>query len=225
MRGRAASSGLNSNRHYPTGSLWPIELRADMVAALLDFRTTHELCKALAAGEAPRPTATRIASSHAEPTWFRESVLAFVSRRHAPGQLALCFSTTASKVSSSLFARNLMFAPDIQTSLQSSDLLLEFDIQSFLFSIFQIPNHFRPISSLSSAPSGRRYIDQWEALVMSLPTIRARISFSLSNRKFSCADAADPQTNAGKTMASVRTPNIQRIMTGPRHICVVPQAN
>jgi hypothetical protein len=76
---------VNRPARYPTGSLWPIELRADMVAALLDFRTTHELCKALAAGEAPRPTATRIAGSHAEPTWFRESVLAFVSRRHASG--------------------------------------------------------------------------------------------------------------------------------------------
>src|SRR5882762_4244616 len=72
------------------------------------------------------------------------------------GQSALCFSTTASKVSSYLCARNLTFAPDIHTSLQSSDLVVGFDIQSLLSWIFQMPVDLRPAASINSKPSGRR---------------------------------------------------------------------
>ena len=54
----------------------------------------------------------------------------------------------ASKVSWSLLARILMFAPDIQTSLQSGNSRFGIDMQSLLFCIFQVPVHFRPISSL-----------------------------------------------------------------------------
>jgi hypothetical protein len=81
----------------------------------------------------------------------------------------------ASNVSWSLLARILTLAPDIHTSLHSTDVLLGSDMQSLSPCIFPIPVHELPDSALISLPSGRRYIDQCGPSVMSLPTIRARI--------------------------------------------------
>ncbi len=129
-------------------------------------------------------------------------------------QLALCFSTTASKVSSCLFSRSLMLSPDIQTSLQFGDLLPGFDRQSLLFRIFQVPVNFRPISSvMRRTPSGRTNVTQWKLSVISLPMTLAWISFSLSSLNPFWVYAVGPQTNAGNARVSVRTRNVRRAMT------------
>ena len=78
---------INRPARYPPEGQWPIEMRADMAAALLDFRTTHELSKALAAGEAPPPSATRNGSGQAEPVWFHEFVVEFVRARHKSSKI------------------------------------------------------------------------------------------------------------------------------------------
>lgn len=72
----------NRPARYPKNGLWPFELRADMVAALLDFETTRQLCKAIAAGNAPRPGATRGSGNSLEVVWSLEAVKAFVAARH-----------------------------------------------------------------------------------------------------------------------------------------------
>jgi hypothetical protein len=72
----------NRPARFPPIPLWPVELRADMVAAMLDFRTTHELCKAIHAGDAPRPTSSRGKGRQLEVVWFRDDIAEFVSRRH-----------------------------------------------------------------------------------------------------------------------------------------------
>lgn len=61
---------------------WPAELRADSVARLFDFETTGQLWKAIARGEAPRPTAFRIRNRRREPVWALEICYAFIARRH-----------------------------------------------------------------------------------------------------------------------------------------------
>jgi len=66
---------------FPVGP-WPAELRADMVAALLDFDSTTELCAAIERGEAPRPTSWRGSGSNREPTWSREVCESHVAERH-----------------------------------------------------------------------------------------------------------------------------------------------
>jgi hypothetical protein len=77
---------VNRPPRFPPIALWPIELRADMVAAMLDYASTYELCRAIHAGEAPRPTSWRGRSSSVEVTWYRDDVLAFIMRRHGcPG--------------------------------------------------------------------------------------------------------------------------------------------
>lgn len=73
---------VNRPARHPTGGTWPLELRADMVAALLDFGTTRELCKAVAAGTAPRPGAVRESGASREVVWSLEAVKQFVAARH-----------------------------------------------------------------------------------------------------------------------------------------------
>jgi len=72
----------NRRARFPPTGVWPFELRADMVAALLDFDTTRQLCKAIADGTAPRPGAARGRGAELEVVWSREAVRAFVAARH-----------------------------------------------------------------------------------------------------------------------------------------------
>jgi hypothetical protein len=71
----------NKPPRFPPGA-WPLEMRADTVAALLDFSSTRELCKAIQRGEAPRPNATRGSGSTIEVVWFVRAVEDFVARRN-----------------------------------------------------------------------------------------------------------------------------------------------
>ena len=66
-------------------------MRADLVAAFLDYATTGELFKAIARGEAPRPTAGRLRKGRREPVWSLDACRAHVAQRHyipetAPGE-------------------------------------------------------------------------------------------------------------------------------------------
>lgn len=72
----------NRPARFPPTGVWPFELRADMVAALLDFDTTRQLCKAIANGMAPRPGAVRGQGAGLEVVWSRDAVRAFVAARH-----------------------------------------------------------------------------------------------------------------------------------------------
>lgn len=62
--------------------MWPLELRADMLAALLDYETTRQLCKAIATGAAPRPGAVRPMGGSLEVTWSLAAVQRFLAQRH-----------------------------------------------------------------------------------------------------------------------------------------------
>jgi hypothetical protein len=55
---------------YPPGP-WPGQMRADMVAAFLDFESTAELAAAVKRGEAPPPSALRRKGNKSEPVWSR----------------------------------------------------------------------------------------------------------------------------------------------------------
>jgi hypothetical protein len=65
---------------FPPFGAWPVEMRADMTAAYLDFRDTAELQRAIARGDAPPPTSLRGVGRAREPIWARESL----ERRLAP---------------------------------------------------------------------------------------------------------------------------------------------
>ena len=72
----------NRPARYPPHGVWPFELRADMVAALLDFETTRQLCRAIGEGNAPRPRAVRGTGASVEVVWSLDAVKAFVAARH-----------------------------------------------------------------------------------------------------------------------------------------------
>jgi hypothetical protein len=68
---------------YPTnGQAWPAEMRADQTAAFFDFDTTGKLFQAIARGEAPRPTSTRMHRGKKAPVWARVVCEEFISERH-----------------------------------------------------------------------------------------------------------------------------------------------
>jgi hypothetical protein len=67
---------------YPPYGAWPIELPAEMAAALLGFETTGKLYKAIARNEAPRPTATRLRDGRRVPVWALDACRKFVANRH-----------------------------------------------------------------------------------------------------------------------------------------------
>jgi len=67
---------------YPPNGAWPLEMRADMVAALLSFDTTGQLFAAIARSEAPRPTATRLRNGKCEPVWALDACRKHVANRH-----------------------------------------------------------------------------------------------------------------------------------------------
>jgi hypothetical protein len=70
----------NKPAKYPP--IWPYEMRAETTAAFLDFRTTRELCKAIAKGEAPPPTAVRKAGGSLEAIWLAAAVKKFIESRN-----------------------------------------------------------------------------------------------------------------------------------------------
>ena len=63
----------NLPARYPPGP-WPGQMRADMVAAFLDFENTAELVAAVKRGEAPPPSAMRKKGAKTEPVWSRASL-------------------------------------------------------------------------------------------------------------------------------------------------------
>jgi hypothetical protein len=67
---------------FPAGSAWPAEMRADMVAAYLDYQTSGKMMAGISRGEVPPPTATRIFNGRRISVWARAACDAFVQRRH-----------------------------------------------------------------------------------------------------------------------------------------------
>lgn len=66
----------------PIGA-WPAEMRAVSVAAYLDYPSVGSLYKAVARGEAPRPTAWRGQGRNKERVWARAALDIHLARRHA----------------------------------------------------------------------------------------------------------------------------------------------
>ena len=80
MRGASARRSSLSAR-YPVNGAWPAEMRIDMLAAYLDFRTVRELALAVSRGEAPPPTSYRGVGRSREPVWTK----VIVDNHIAPG--------------------------------------------------------------------------------------------------------------------------------------------
>ena len=66
---------------YPVNGAWPAEMRIDMLAAYLDYRTVRELALAISRGHAPPPTSYRGAGRSREAIWAK----AIVDNHVAPG--------------------------------------------------------------------------------------------------------------------------------------------
>ena len=66
---------------YPANGAWPAEMRIDMLAAYLDFRTVRELVLAVSRGEAPPPTRYRAVGRAREAIWVK----VIVDEHVAPG--------------------------------------------------------------------------------------------------------------------------------------------
>lgn len=49
---------------YPENSAWPAEMRVDMLAAYLDFRSVDEVVRAISKARAPAPTAFGFEADH-----------------------------------------------------------------------------------------------------------------------------------------------------------------
>jgi hypothetical protein len=80
---RSASARRNSlSARYPVNGAWPAEMRIDMLAAYLDFRSVRELALAVSRGEAPPPTSYRGAGRSREAVWAKAIVDDYV----APGR-------------------------------------------------------------------------------------------------------------------------------------------
>ena len=74
MRQRARSP------RYPENGAWPAEMRIDMLAAYLDFRSVDELVRTISRGLAPAPTSCRIRGRLREPIWSKVAVDEYVAR-------------------------------------------------------------------------------------------------------------------------------------------------
>jgi hypothetical protein len=86
--GRRGAVGIHVPKRrprYPDGGAWPFEMRADVLAALLDYPDTNSLIDGILRAEAPRPTVMRGAGARKEPIWSLHAVQAFLQRRHALG--------------------------------------------------------------------------------------------------------------------------------------------
>jgi hypothetical protein len=60
-------------RHPPLGA-WPAVMRADMVAAYLDYQSVAELIRAVGCGEAPSPTGFRGTGRARQPVWAKAAL-------------------------------------------------------------------------------------------------------------------------------------------------------
>lgn len=69
---------------FPPFGAWPALMRADMTAAFFDFEDTAALYRAMARGEAPRPTEIRHRGQAREPVWSVESCRQFALRAQLP---------------------------------------------------------------------------------------------------------------------------------------------
>jgi hypothetical protein len=79
---RRASLQRNSlSARYPVNGAWPAEMRIDMLAAYLDFRSVRELVLAVSRGEAPPPTRYRGMGRAREAIWVK----VIVDEQVAPG--------------------------------------------------------------------------------------------------------------------------------------------
>ena len=67
----------------PPAGAWPAEMRAPSVAAYLDYTSVGALYKAVARGEAPRPSAWRGQGKTKERVWARTALDIYLARRHA----------------------------------------------------------------------------------------------------------------------------------------------
>jgi hypothetical protein len=80
MRGPSARRSSCSAR-FPVNGAWPAEMRIDMLAAYLDFRSVRELVLAISRGEAPPPTRYRGVGRAREAIWVK----VIVDEHVAPG--------------------------------------------------------------------------------------------------------------------------------------------
>jgi len=79
---RSASPQRSSlSARYPVNGAWPAEIRIDMLAAYLDFRSVRELVLAVSRGEAPPPTRYRGVGRAREAIWVK----VIVDEHVAPG--------------------------------------------------------------------------------------------------------------------------------------------
>ena len=79
---RSASRQRSSlSARYPVNGAWPAEMRIDMLAAYLDFRSVRELVLAVSRGEAPPPTRYRGMGRAREAIWVK----VIVDEHVAPG--------------------------------------------------------------------------------------------------------------------------------------------
>jgi hypothetical protein len=79
---RSASPQRSSlSARYPVNGAWPAEMRIDMLAAYLDFRSVRELVLAVSRGEAPPPTRYRGVGRAREAIWVK----VIVDEHVAPG--------------------------------------------------------------------------------------------------------------------------------------------
>lgn len=80
IRSASVRRGSLSAR-YPVNGAWPAEMRIDMLAAYLDFRSVRELVLAVSRGEAPPPTRYRGVGRAREAIWVK----VIVDEHVAPG--------------------------------------------------------------------------------------------------------------------------------------------
>lgn len=73
-------------------------MRADMVAAYLDYRDTGELARAVARGEAPPPSGYHGTGRAKEPVWAKVSLDSFISPGSSSGGAATKQTDLASLV-------------------------------------------------------------------------------------------------------------------------------
>jgi hypothetical protein len=59
---------------YPPIGTWPALMRADMVAAYLDYSDTGELARAVGRGEAPLPVGYRGIGRARQPIWSKAAI-------------------------------------------------------------------------------------------------------------------------------------------------------
>ena len=69
---------------YPPIGIWPALMRADMVAAYLDYRDTGELARAVVRAEAPPPIGYHGVGRAREPVWSK----AIIDKVTAPAKAA-----------------------------------------------------------------------------------------------------------------------------------------